>query len=119
LASASRPGVVLALKEVEALARTHTHLAVATLAEVCMSSDAPSAARVSAASVLLDRGWGRAPQTIVLADATERLSDEALRMRIASRLAALVSGSDLGAQDLVPGEDGTFAVAEIDGTPAD
>ena len=39
-----------------------TELAVRTLTGICGSKAAPAAARVSAASALLDRGWGKAPQ---------------------------------------------------------
>ena len=48
------------LKDVEAAAREHTEAAIETLAEICKNADAPPAARVSAASVILDRGWGKA-----------------------------------------------------------
>jgi hypothetical protein len=44
------------------LARAQTKLAIRTLTGVCGSKAAPAAARVSAATALLDRGWGRAPQ---------------------------------------------------------
>jgi hypothetical protein len=44
------------------LARAQTALAIRTLTGVCGSKGAPAAARVSAASGLLDRGWGKAPQ---------------------------------------------------------
>ena len=40
------------------LARAQTTLAIRN----CGSKAAPAAARVSAASALLDRGWGEAPQ---------------------------------------------------------
>ncbi len=42
--------------------RSQTELAIRTLTGVCGSKAAPAAARVSAASALLDRGWGKAPQ---------------------------------------------------------
>ena len=48
--------------EIRSLARAQTALAIRTLTGVCGSKAAPAAARVSAASALLDRGWGRAPQ---------------------------------------------------------
>ena len=108
MASPRQLGPARALKEVEALARTHTHLAVATLAEICMDGEAPAAARVSAAGVLLDRGWGRAPQEIRIADATERLSDDGLRNRMAARLAELVHGRQLGVTDLLPDQAGVY-----------
>ena len=56
-----RPAIV---KEVQALARVHTESAVKTLAEICKDKKAPPAARVSAASALLDRGFGKPAQAI-------------------------------------------------------
>ena len=51
-----------ATADIRSLARAQTALAIRTLTGVCSSKAAPAAARVSAASALLDRGWGRAPQ---------------------------------------------------------
>jgi hypothetical protein len=51
-----------ATADIRSLARAQTELAVRTLTGICGSKAAPAAARVSAASALLDRGWGRAPQ---------------------------------------------------------
>ena len=48
--------------DIRSLARAQTELAVRTLTGVCGSKAAPVAARVSAASALLDRGWGRPAQ---------------------------------------------------------
>jgi hypothetical protein len=48
--------------EIRSLARAQTKLAIRTLTGICGSKAAPAAARVSAASALLDRGWGRVPQ---------------------------------------------------------
>jgi hypothetical protein len=50
-------------KDVQALARAHTAEAVQTLVEV-MRTGSPDRARAAAAESLLDRGWGRAPQTV-------------------------------------------------------
>jgi hypothetical protein len=44
------------------LARGHTELCVKVLAGIVSQEAVPAAARVSAAGILLDRGWGRAPQ---------------------------------------------------------
>ena len=44
------------------LARAHTELAIKVLAGIVSQPAMPPAARVSAAAILLDRGWGRAPQ---------------------------------------------------------
>jgi len=49
--------------DVRSLARIHTALAVNTLAGVARSGES-EAAKVSAAIALMDRGWGRAPQTL-------------------------------------------------------
>jgi len=51
-----------ATADIRSLARAQTALAIRTLTGVCGFKAAPAAARVSAASALLDRGWGKAPQ---------------------------------------------------------
>lgn len=50
--------------DIRSLARAHTESALKTLAGIMNQDEAPAAARVSAAQALLDRGWGKAPQTI-------------------------------------------------------
>ena len=52
------------LTDIRSLARSHTKSAILALAGVMRSKDATHAARVSAATALLDRGWGRPPQAI-------------------------------------------------------
>jgi hypothetical protein len=49
--------------DIRSLARSHTKLAIKTLAGVAKDGKNENA-RVSAAIALLDRGWGKAPQTI-------------------------------------------------------
>jgi hypothetical protein len=44
------------------LARGHTELCIKTLAGIVSQEAAPASARVTAASALLDRGWGRPAQ---------------------------------------------------------
>jgi hypothetical protein len=56
--------------EIRALAQEYTEAAVRVLAEIMVSKDAPPAARVSAASALLDRGHGKPPQSITGANDT-------------------------------------------------
>ena len=51
-----RPRAILSVRD---LARSHTDEAIATLAEIMRDSQAPSNARISAASELLNRGYGR------------------------------------------------------------
>lgn len=50
--------------DIRSLARSHTNSAIKTLAGIMNESEAPAAARVSAASALLDRGWGKPNQTM-------------------------------------------------------
>ena len=50
--------------DVREMARTRTKEAVDLLTEAMNSDKAPWSARVMAAQGLLDRGWGKAPQTI-------------------------------------------------------
>ena len=46
------------------LARGHTPAAIATLAEIMTDTSAQPSARVAAATAILDRGWGKAPQAL-------------------------------------------------------
>jgi len=50
--------------EIRSLARSHTASAVKTLAGIMNEKKAPAAARVSAATALLDRGWGKPAQPV-------------------------------------------------------
>jgi hypothetical protein len=50
--------------DIKALARVHTVSALRTLAKIMTTSDAPPAARVAAAQVLLNRGWGQPEQAV-------------------------------------------------------
>ena len=60
-----RPKVIA---EVQELARQHTTEAVETLVSIMTDAKAASAARVSAANALLDRGYGK-PQQHITGDA--------------------------------------------------
>lgn len=57
-------GAPKGLSEVRDLARTHTTTAMTALVSIASSNEMPPAARVSAATALLDRGWGKAAQPI-------------------------------------------------------
>jgi hypothetical protein len=62
-----RPAAVEACKtiaDVKAAAREMTPKALATLEQVMDDPKAPPAARVGAATAVLDRGWGRPTQSI-------------------------------------------------------
>jgi hypothetical protein len=50
--------------DIRSLARKHTESAIRTLANIMAAPRSPAAARVSAAQVLLDRGWGKATQVV-------------------------------------------------------
>jgi hypothetical protein len=50
--------------EIKSLARSHTKTALNVLASIMNEPSAPHSARVSAATALLDRGWGKPSQTI-------------------------------------------------------
>ena len=50
--------------QIKSLARSHTETAVNVLAGIMQQTDAPHAARVSAATALLDRGWGKPTQPL-------------------------------------------------------
>ena len=52
------------IAEIQQLARKHTEEAINTLAAIMQDTSLSPAARVSAANVLLDRGYGKAPQFI-------------------------------------------------------
>lgn len=54
--------------DLKSLARTHTETAVRVLAGIMRQPKAPAAARVSAAGILFDRGWGKAVQPHAGAD---------------------------------------------------
>ena len=61
-----RPKITLADGRTLAdVAREHTETAIAALAEIAANKRESAAARVSAATALLDRGWGRPKQAIV------------------------------------------------------
>lgn len=52
------------LTEIRSAARSHTGAALNCLVGIMGQTDAPPAARVSAANSILDRGWGKPAQPI-------------------------------------------------------
>ena len=50
--------------QIRSLARAHTETALKVLAGIMNQEDCPAAARVSAATAILDRGWGKPTQPI-------------------------------------------------------
>jgi len=74
--------------EVAQAARERTKEALDTLYEVMTDADASSSARVSAAIAILERGWGRAPQTVTLkrdSDMKELSDDELIAIAAGTR----------------------------------
>lgn len=61
--------------DLAAMAQSHAQEAIQTLVSVMRNEDATPAARVTAAGEILDRGFGRAPQSIDV-NATMTLSGE-------------------------------------------
>jgi hypothetical protein len=52
------------LTEIRSLARSHTRHALNVLVAVMRNAKVPPPARIAAANAILDRGWGKATQTI-------------------------------------------------------
>lgn len=64
-----RPKITLADgRSLKDIARAHTEDAVAVLVELMSDEDTAAPARVSAASAILDRGWGKPSQEIEAGD---------------------------------------------------
>ncbi len=91
-----------AVREVAEAARHHTKTAIDVLAAIAADSRAPANARVSAAATLLDRAWGRAPQSLEVSRGPDhggdlsQLSDHDL---ISLAVAAGVKGRLVGGTD--------------------
>ena len=81
-----RPKTTVGGKTLTEMAREHTDKALGALVGVIDDDEAPHSAKVSAASTLLDRGWGRAPQAVVV-DAN--ITDESTTSQAAGLLDAL------------------------------
>jgi hypothetical protein len=56
--------MVKATAEIRSLARGHTESAISVLASIMNQKKTPPSARVAAAQVLLDRGWGKPTQPL-------------------------------------------------------
>lgn len=68
-----RPKQIVKLSE---LARSYTTEAVKTLVQIMRNKKTPAAARVTAVSALLDRGYGRPAQSIDLTNSDGTLSQQ-------------------------------------------
>jgi hypothetical protein len=74
--------------EIKSLARAHTESALNVLAGIMNKSEAPETARVSAATALLDRGWGKPAQAIKNED------DETLKVELLPLVRKIVDPKD-------------------------
>lgn len=107
------------IREVELAARVHTTLAIDTLARIARETDyekVPAAAQVSASNALLDRGWGKPQQTVVVdAGDVGVMQTEDLERHVTQRLAQLhAAAAAVGQGGPTPGRDDTGA-AEAQG----
>ena len=57
-------GRPVAIRDLKEAAKSHTRQALNTLISVMNDTSAPSASRVTAATALLDRGWGKPQQSV-------------------------------------------------------
>ena len=85
-----RPRILEAVRDI---ARESTTLAIETLRTIAADTGAPHAARVSAATALLDRGWGKPLQGVAMMTATapkgvREMSDGELMEMIEKKVAA-------------------------------
>lgn len=64
-----KPGKVgKAKRDLAEMAKGHAEAALKTLADIHADKDAPPAARVSAATAILDRAYGKPPQSMALSN---------------------------------------------------
>jgi hypothetical protein len=81
---AGRPRII---GEIRDLARTHAEDAIAALAEIAADRSAPPSARVSAASELLNRGYGRPPQAVAIESSASLSSQHLAALKLLSERA--------------------------------
>ena len=81
---AGRPRII---GEICDLARTHAEDAIAALAEIASDRSAPPSARVSAASELLNRGYGRLPQAVAIESSASLSSQHLTALKLLSQRA--------------------------------
>ena len=87
------------LGEIREIARQHTDEAVQVLVNVMNDTKAAPAARVGAATALLDRGWGRPAQTITASIEGKESIDASLLGYAGDLLAQIAAGKDIGSEN--------------------
>ena len=66
-----RPKLTLNVRKIQDIARDKSEMAINVLCEIANNANYTPSARVSAASAILDRGWGRPIQDIAIAEETK------------------------------------------------
>ena len=66
-----RPKLTLNVRKIQDIARNKSEMAINVLCEIANNESYTPSARVSAASAILDRGWGRPIQGIAIAEETK------------------------------------------------
>ncbi len=77
------------LGDLREIARTHTSEAVQVLVQIMADASAAPSARVGAASAVLDRGWGRAPQSFEINDASSKVPTSSALTNVADLIALI------------------------------
>jgi hypothetical protein len=75
--------------DIAELARQHTEDAIRTLVEILQDTKASAGARISAANAILDRGYGKAPQSIDVGPTNDECFVQLWRMIGEGRLAKI------------------------------
>lgn len=92
-----KPGKVGEAKRALAeMAQEHAEAAMRTLASIHADPETPAAARVSAATAILDRAYGRPPQSLDLTSSDGSMTPKPTTIRII--------GPDDGSDDTAPAE---------------
>jgi hypothetical protein len=78
--------------EVVKIARSNTVRAVNVLIAMLNDEEQPGAVRVRCAEIILDRGWGKAPQQLVVSEGESGLAVSG--MSIFEKIAAIKNASD-------------------------
>lgn len=94
-----------ATSDVREIAQSFTRSAVATLAVIMRDKNQPAAARVSAATAILDRGHGKAKQPVEHELDLSRLTDEQLSVLAVALGAPAVPGQGDGGAGAEEGAD--------------
>ena len=66
-----RPKLTLNVRKIQDIARDKSEMAINVLCEIANNESYSPSASVSAASAILDRGWGRPIQGIAIAEETK------------------------------------------------